>query len=267
MGEKLPLSYMMLEKLVQEEKNKYYPPVISKDIFLELAEMSSITQKKSVDRAGNLLHNYGHIVYFERDPVLSEIVILNPQWLTDMMSTLITTKHRFASQGIVEHSNFKQLWKPPYYPTDLHPVLYSLLKRFEIAYELSEDIANVFLDSIKPKNITVSLSSNDVDADGGILDLDDLIQDKPARTVSMISKPLDQDDFTITGALKNIGGTLKISKRNTTVNTNITNFFKKEVASVEKRSGFDTDTLAIAADNNYDPLGISLIPWYFYIVS
>ena len=51
---------------------------------------------------------------------LREMVILDPQWLTNLMSSIITFKHRFVKDGILNVSDLVHIWRPPEYPNELH---------------------------------------------------------------------------------------------------------------------------------------------------
>lgn len=67
------------------------------------------------------MNDLGTIVFFN-DPKfgLNDLIILDPQWLTKLMSTLITTKPNFVKNGILLHSNLNQIWKYPDFPSVLH---------------------------------------------------------------------------------------------------------------------------------------------------
>ncbi len=41
---------------------------------------------------------------------LNDLVILEPQFITDLLSTIITTKHRFVKDGILIHRDLDQIW-------------------------------------------------------------------------------------------------------------------------------------------------------------
>src|SRR5690242_7926470 len=53
-----------------------------------------------------------------------------------MMSTVITTKHNYARNGILYYQYLGQIWQPPEYPEHLHPFLLSLLNKFEISFDI-----------------------------------------------------------------------------------------------------------------------------------
>lgn len=43
-------------------------------------------------------------MYFDdKDSSLKDLVILEPQFLTDLLSSIITTKHTFVKDGVLQH--------------------------------------------------------------------------------------------------------------------------------------------------------------------
>ncbi|KAF2071594.1 hypothetical protein CYY_007084 [Polysphondylium violaceum] len=139
MGESLPRSYMLLENLVKEETKKRVIPTIPWSEFIQLGSICTITDEAELLRATMFLNQLGSLVYFPKEPGLKQFVILDPQWITTMLSSIITTKHSYAKDGILMHKSLKQIWRPPQYPNHLHPHLISLLEKFEISFNVSQD--------------------------------------------------------------------------------------------------------------------------------
>lgn len=63
---------------------------------------------------------------------LNNIVILDPQWLANIMATLISFKSNFVKFGVLETNSLSHLWKA--YRPDLHPSLLKLLVSFSVAF-------------------------------------------------------------------------------------------------------------------------------------
>ena len=61
---------------------------------------------------------------------LSELVILDPQWLADVMSALITFSHRWVKRGMLEVVHLPQVFAK--FHRSLHRPLIDLLQRFHI---------------------------------------------------------------------------------------------------------------------------------------
>lgn len=118
--------------------------------------------------AATFIHKLGSLIYFEDDK-LCDLVILDPQWLTDLMSTIITTKHNYIGregcEGILRHSVLPFLWRPPVFPEYLHGFILNLLNRFEIAFTLdSNDInleQNLSLSSCPTNSVNGSMISEE----------------------------------------------------------------------------------------------------------
>lgn len=136
MGESIPSSYLLLERMVTDARNTHNQlPIVSKHKFLEMSSMCNISGEKELFRASTLLHNLGTLIYFEQDLVLSRYVILDPQWLAKLMCTLITTKHSFVTAGVISHRALAQVWRE--FPLAMYGFLLGLLEKFEVTYNLS----------------------------------------------------------------------------------------------------------------------------------
>ncbi len=76
------------------------------------------------------------------------MVILDPNWLTRLMATLITSKPNFVKyvyfvsiakylrkrrEGILHTRNLDLVWRPPDFPRYVHSILLSLLQKYELA--------------------------------------------------------------------------------------------------------------------------------------
>mmetsp|Transcript_13456 Transcript_13456/g.18567 ORF Transcript_13456/g.18567 Transcript_13456/m.18567 type:complete len:864 (+) Transcript_13456:1-2592(+) len=137
MGESVPTSFLMLERGLAEEALNRVPPVMSKATLQQQASVVNIIDERELSRASKTLHELGSIVHFDSEPKLTDLVVLSPRWLTEMLATVFTTKHNFARNGILQHSSLLQIWKPPQYPNRLHKSLLQLLEAFEVAFPLA----------------------------------------------------------------------------------------------------------------------------------
>jgi serine/threonine protein kinase len=112
------------------------PPTKTWEEFETMGAICNIKDKERLANASRLLHALGSIVHFEKEKTLADLVILNPQWLVDVMSTVVTTKHQYSRNGVLQHINLPQIWRAPDFPMELHPTLLHLLEKFEISYYL-----------------------------------------------------------------------------------------------------------------------------------
>jgi hypothetical protein len=129
----------------QQRKNRAeegLPPIALWSEYKSWAELCLIENEKELKIATTFLHNLGSLLYFSDDENLADVVILDPQWLTDVMATIITTKHNYLGregyEGILQHSVLPFIWRPPTFPDDLHGFILYLLNKFEIAFTLDD---------------------------------------------------------------------------------------------------------------------------------
>lgn len=94
MGKQFPQSISLLESLLLEEKKRCIPPIIQKTQLHQFCCLCGLVEEEQIAQASQLLNNFGVIIYFPTDPKLSDMVFLDPNWLSQLIASLITTKHR-----------------------------------------------------------------------------------------------------------------------------------------------------------------------------
>lgn len=150
----LPYSYLLLETLLQEQKRELDYPVIS---FQDLRRLGTICDVDKVEKCTKVLHELGEICHFQQHEELKvlapfssssspshppkDLIILDPQWLLQVMSTLFTTKHRWLKNGVLEHAVLKQIWKQ--YPEAIHEKLLLLMEKFQVAFSVDGEVASL----------------------------------------------------------------------------------------------------------------------------
>ncbi|MBV9927616.1 MAG: leucine-rich repeat domain-containing protein [Acidobacteria bacterium] len=88
-------------------------------------------------------HRLGHLIHYEHDPALRDIVVLKPDWLSTAISFVLDDKQTRDAHGLVEFERLSQLWNDPARPPEarydptLHPLFLRLMERFDISYKVS----------------------------------------------------------------------------------------------------------------------------------
>ena len=136
MPERVPRAVVLLEERILEEKIKRQPPVMSWDDFKRISEESGISTDELVVKTANFFKQIGMISFFSdpNNPSISDMVIIDPQWLANVFRSVIGTQTNFIKNGFLKSSDLCHIWKPPEFPTHLHPNLLSLLEKFELVY-------------------------------------------------------------------------------------------------------------------------------------
>lgn len=137
-GRSVPKSFADVRKALQEKNLPY----------LSLGEVLAICRENKMDdEIANLFirisHRLGHITHYENDPILSDIVILRPDWLSTAMSYVLDDEETRQKHGLVNFSRLSQLWNDPAreedtrYSENLHKIFLKLMERFDLSYRVA----------------------------------------------------------------------------------------------------------------------------------
>ena len=105
--------------------------------FKEWAKICDV-EPDQLELATEFLCDIGTLIHFnDNRGNLKDLVILNPQWLADVMSSLITTKHTFAKDGLLPRNSIRQIFSA--FPKKHHDQLLVLLENFSILNPLERE--------------------------------------------------------------------------------------------------------------------------------
>ena len=79
-------------------------------------------------------HQLGVILYFSDNPVLENVVFLNPEWATDAVYRITDYRPIVNNCGRFHFDQLKNVWKD--YPDDKYVVLLALMVKFELCFNL-----------------------------------------------------------------------------------------------------------------------------------
>jgi len=116
--------------------------------YLSLEQMLEICREHNMDEEEarlflSISHRLGHLIYYEHDPALRDIVVLKPDWLATAISFVLDDKKTRDRHGLVDFAWLRQLWNDPereeefHYDHKLHPVFLRLMERFDISYKVA----------------------------------------------------------------------------------------------------------------------------------
>jgi len=148
MGERVPESYLIVEKTLEELKltNSGFPVIEIKKL-VEHCRAKLTLEKDITKRALSLLSLWGRCIYFSDHPELSKIVVLDPAFLTkDVLASLFSpASSSFFVQGRLNHKYLPEIWKslaltnPPEKFWTLAKILLTLMEKFEVCFELCDE--------------------------------------------------------------------------------------------------------------------------------
>jgi internalin A len=91
---------------------------------------------EGADFLSDYLHDLGVILHFRQDPQLYDTVILNPEWATEAVYTLLDTNEIQKNKGRFRFGDLKRHWDSRKYPRAKHKELIRLMEKFELTFNI-----------------------------------------------------------------------------------------------------------------------------------
>lgn len=140
MGQPWPSSWLSAEGTLLARPDHH----LTAHEYFSCCESAGVEPEVARGTLGEFLHYLGKILYFRDDYVLSNLVVLKPNWITKAISKVLTDPETSFSKGILVHSRLPEIWAAdedgrPYEP-HLYPVFLRLMERFDLSYQIEADI-------------------------------------------------------------------------------------------------------------------------------
>jgi hypothetical protein len=109
---------------------------------LEVCEARKMVGDEAKDFL-RISHQLGHLIHYEHDPALRDIVILKPDWLSAAISFVLDDRQTRDAHGLVSFERLARLWDDPERPDEsrydagLHPLFLRLMERFDLSYKVA----------------------------------------------------------------------------------------------------------------------------------
>jgi Leucine-rich repeat (LRR) protein len=137
MGRKVPQRWEQTRQALKKNVAAYLP--------LSEVERLCLDHKMDADETRDFIrisHRLGHLIHYEHDPILQNIVALKPDWLSTAISFVLDDEQTRKDHGLVSSARLGQLWNDPKrkdrYPKELHPVFLGLMERYDLSYRVPD---------------------------------------------------------------------------------------------------------------------------------
>ncbi len=141
-GRSVPKSFQDAREALQKTGEAYLP--------LERV-LAICREHKMDDEIARLFvtisHRLGHLIHYEHDPTLRDLVVLKPDWLATAISFVLDDETTRNAHGLVRFSRLGQLWNDAKreqvfrYPPNLHEIFLRLMERFDLSYRVADPFA------------------------------------------------------------------------------------------------------------------------------
>ena len=155
MGSKILSSYHALDaKLAtihRKVRDGEHEPIMHAAEFEKMVRdlnLVDIQDDEELRTATHFLHEVGALLHYDdRKHNLDDLYFVDPRWLCDPMSTVITVKQRnpYVRQGILRSKDICLLFKDRRFPIKHFQQYLTLLSRFEIALPLDKDSKRILI--------------------------------------------------------------------------------------------------------------------------
>ena len=121
--------------------------------FISYEEYAEICEQKNIDSSSqktliDFLHDLGIVLNFREDnqrPYLKETNILNPEWITQGIYTILNSYQLFQSKGILDLVQLPDILpNSKKYPENKHRFIMDIMEKFQLCFEFP-DVKNRFL--------------------------------------------------------------------------------------------------------------------------
>ena len=122
-------AYLNFESQVKEMI--HYGPLVNHSSIVKVAEACGILDPQEISQAIRFLNDLGSLQYFETNG-LKDKVVINPQWIIDVMSCVVSVKDTCIVDGQLLYEDIHKIWSK--YPYTLHDWILKLTEEFDLTF-------------------------------------------------------------------------------------------------------------------------------------
>lgn len=119
---------------VRDEVRKIGKPYMTPVAFDSLMKKKQVTQPVEQKDLAGQLHNLGEILCYQERDELSRLVILNPEWVTELIALVVRSKEVREDGGILSKGDLAKLWKQQKLRPEVEEHLIHLMDWFDLTY-------------------------------------------------------------------------------------------------------------------------------------
>jgi internalin A len=107
--------------------------------YRSLCNEQGETDGKSQNSLASFLHSLGIILNYNDDPRLQDTHVLSPHWVTKGIYTILNAETLANKKGELNVCDFATILDPNDYPSERHPFLFELMRKFELCVRFPDD--------------------------------------------------------------------------------------------------------------------------------
>lgn len=132
-GDFIPIQWIKTREELSNIKKDY----ITYTKFVNICKKNGITiNKTQLELISDYLHDIGEIIHFKSDSALKSIVIIDPQWATQSVYSLIDSIPIQKKHGVFDYADLESYLDISRYPLETHHHLLQLMEKFAICFKV-----------------------------------------------------------------------------------------------------------------------------------
>lgn len=118
----------------QVRKVRKQQPYMTPKTFNTLMKKKGVSGEEAQKDLAGQLHHLGEILYFQERDELSRLVILNPEWVTELIALVVRSQQVRQHNGILRTADLDQLWSQANLKPGVRDHLIHLMDWFDLTY-------------------------------------------------------------------------------------------------------------------------------------
>jgi internalin A len=133
-SDSLPLTWFAVKSHLELMEDDFISYSTYQSICVENGIEDDFSQRELL----SFLHDLGTVLNYLDDPRLHIINILNPEWVTKGVYSIINSEVLSKRGGILLRSDLKNILSSESYPSEQHLFILDMMRKFELCYALEE---------------------------------------------------------------------------------------------------------------------------------
>jgi len=129
-NDELPEKWFDIKDELTERDDNYLPY----SDYIEICNHHEVKDETSQRALIGFLHDLGTMLHFQDDIRLSELGVLNPEWVTNGVYKILNWHPLFHSKGVLQLKELDEILKVEEYPRDRHLFIIEMMEKFELCY-------------------------------------------------------------------------------------------------------------------------------------
>ena len=139
--DELPTSWFVVKDKIASLDSDY----IEYKKYQEICEQNEVSEKNSQDSLVSFLHDLGVIVYFQDDPRLKPLGVLNPEWVTNGVYRILNSHELFQNKGVLDSRYLGQILNTDTYSHQHQLFILDVMQKFELCFKFDGNSETTYL--------------------------------------------------------------------------------------------------------------------------